>query len=71
MEANFYLEQLQPRIFRGYMEQIIFDSSCLLRTATFLEDLFLAFNVLGTVYLFHHSNCDHPALEVVYLFLSQ
>ena len=26
--------------FRGYMEQIIFDSSCLLRTDTFLEDLF-------------------------------
>ena len=26
--------------FRGYIEQIIFDSSYLLRIATFLEDLF-------------------------------
>ena len=25
--------------FRGYMEQTIFDTSCLLRIATFLEDL--------------------------------
>ena len=30
--------------FRGYMEQIAFDSSDLLRKATFSEDLTLAFN---------------------------
>ena len=51
--------------FRGYMKQIIFDSSCFLRTATFLEDLF---RDSRAVYLFHHSNCDHPTLEVVYFF---
>ena len=51
--------------FRGYMKQIIFDSSYFLRTATFLEDLF---RDSRAVYLFHHSNCDHPTLEVVYFF---
>ena len=32
--------------FRGYIETIIFDSSCLLRKVTFLEDLFYAFDFL-------------------------
>ena len=55
--------------FRVYMEQIIFDSSYLLRPANFLEDLSYAFDFLRAVYLFNHSNCSHPSLEVVYLFL--
>ena len=55
--------------FRGYMEQIIFETSCLLRKATFLEDLFYAFDFLMVVYLFHYSNYNHPTLEVVYLIL--
>ena len=46
--------------FRGYVEQMTFDSSHLLRPATFLED------VKGS--LFNHSNVSHPSLEVVYLF---
>ena len=46
--------------FSGYMQQMIFDSSYLLRPATFLED------VKGS--LFNHSNISHPCLEVVYLF---
>ena len=57
--------------FRGYTEPIIFDSSWLLRKATFLEDLIYAFDFLRAVYLFHHSSCHHPTFEVVYLFLSQ
>ena len=51
------------------MEQIIFDSSYRLRPATFLEELSYAFDFLRTVYLFNHSNCSHPSLEVVYLLL--
>ena len=51
--------------FRGYMKQIIFDSSCLLRTATFMEDLF---RDSRAVYLFHHSNCDHPTLDSVFIY---
>ena len=51
------------------MEQIVFDSSYLLRPATFLEDLSCAFDFLRAVYLFNHSNCSHPSLEVVHLFL--
>ena len=51
------------------MEQIIFDSSCLLRPATFLGDLSYAFDFLWAVYLFNRCNCSHPSLEVVYLFL--
>ena len=51
------------------MEQIIFDSSYLLRPATFLEDFSYAFHFLMAVYLFNHSKCSHPSLEVVYLFL--
>ena len=46
--------------FRGYMEQMIFDSSYLLRPANFLEDFKSS--------LFSHSNISHPSLEVVYLF---
>ena len=53
--------------FGGHMEQIIFDSSYLLRAAPFLEDLrHLTF--LRAVYLFNHSNYSHPSFEVVYLF---
>ena len=55
--------------FRVYMEQIIFDSSHWLRPTTFLEDLSYAFDFLRAVYLFNHSNCSHPSLEVEYLFL--
>ena len=47
--------------FRGYMEQMIFDSSHLLRPASFMED------AKGS--LFNHSNIIHPFLEVVHLFL--
>ena len=54
--------------FRGKIGPIIFDSSCLLRKATFLEDQFYAFDFLRAVYLFHHSYCHHPTLEVVYFF---
>ena len=39
--------------FRSYMEQIIFDSSCLLRTATFLEDLSCTLNLLTEMRDFH------------------
>ena len=46
--------------FRGYMEQMIFDSSYLLRSATFLVD------VKGS--LFNDSNINHSSLEVVYVF---
>ena len=42
------------------MEKIIFESSYLLRQASFLEDL------KGAVYLFNHSNCSHPSLESVF-----
>ena len=49
--------------FRGYIEQTIFDSSYLLRSK--LTPL------LKNVYLFNHSNCSNPSLEVVvYLFWS-
>ena len=43
----FLTEQLQLSIysFRGYMEQIIFDSSYLLKPTTFLEDLSYAFDL--------------------------
>ena len=44
--------------FKGYMEQMIFDSSYLLTPATFLEDV--------KSILFNHSNI--PSLEVLYLF---
>ena len=51
------------------MEQIMFDSSYLLRTATFLEELSHKFEFFkGSLYLFHHSNCSNPSLEVAYLF---
>ena len=55
--------------FRVYMEQINFGSSYWLRPATFLEDPCYAFDFSRAVYLFNHSNCSHPSLEVVYLFL--
>ena len=44
--------------FMGYMEQIIFNSSYLLRIAAFWEELSSAFNFLRVVYLFHQSNCS-------------
>ena len=79
------------------MEQITFDSSYLLRPATFLEDFkgsicdvlldlvpFVQLkkrekhpwrsvnfsNFSNVNFNFNHSNCSHPSLEVVYLFLS-
>ena len=55
----------------GYIEQIIFDSSYLLKTATYLEEHLRHSIFLRTVGLFHDSNCNHPSLEVVDLFLSQ
>ena len=69
MEGDFLPGQLQPCIFSGgYMEQIIFDASC-------LQPLFgrpiVDIRFLRAVYLFHHSNCNHPILGVVYLFLSR
>ena len=51
------------------MEQIIFDSSYLLKPTTFLEDLSYAFDLFKDSLFFNHSNCSHPSLEVVYLFL--
>ena len=51
------------------MEQIIFDSSYLLRPATFFRRLFLRVRFLWAVYLFNHFNCSYPSLEVVYRFL--
>ena len=60
--------------FRVYMDQIIFDSSYLLRPANFLEDLSYAFGFLRAVYLFnHHSKCSHlsPWISVsVFVFYS-
>ena len=54
------------------MEQIILNRSYLLRKATFWGDFSYAHAIfLRAVYLFHHSNCSHTSLEVVYLFLSQ
>ena len=49
------------------MEQIIFDSSYLLRIATFLEELPWVFDFLRVVYLFHHSNYSHPSFKIRYL----
>ena len=49
--------------FSGYTQQMIFDSSYLLRPATFLGDVKSS--------LFNHSNTSHPSLEVVYLFSLQ
>ena len=54
--------------FRGYMEQINFDSSCLLRAATFLEELSHAFHFFKDSLFI---NCSHPSIEIVYLYLSQ
>ena len=51
------------------MEQIIFDSSYLLRPATFFRRPFLRTRLLWPNYLFNYCNCSHPSLEVVYLFL--
>ena len=56
--------------FRGYMEQIIFDSSNLLKPTAFLEDLSYAFHLFkNRLFIYYHSNCSHPSLDVVYLFL--
>ena len=49
--------------FSGYMEQMIFDSSYLLRPATFLEDVKSS--------LFNQSNISHPSLEVVSIFVKE
>ena len=54
---------------RDYMEQIIFDSSYLLRTNAFLEDIPQTFNLLRQVCLFH--NRSHPFFDVGYLLLPQ
>ena len=48
------------------MEQIIFDSSWLLRKTTFLEELSETLIFLRVVYLFYHSNYSHPSFEVGY-----
>ena len=57
---------------RGYMEQVIFDSSYLLKTAFFLRRPILGICFfLGAVYFVHYSHCSHPSFEVVYLILSQ
>ena len=56
--------------FRGYMEQIIFGSSCLWRTTTFLEDVAQNFNLLRQVYLFRNFNCSHLSFGIGYLLLS-
>ena len=54
------------------MEQIILNRSYLLTKVTFWGDFSYAHAIfLRAVYLFHHSNCSHTSLEVVYLFLSQ
>ena len=41
----YFTEQLQPSILSGVIWNIIFDSSYLLRIATFLEELFYAFDI--------------------------
>ena len=55
------------RSFRGYKEQITFDSSFLLRTATFFGRPTYPMHsvLLRAVYLLHHSNCSHTSLEVL------
>ena len=57
--------------FRGYMEQLIFDSSYLLRAATFLEEHFYSVHFLRTVSWFNHPKYFHPSFEVRHLFLPQ
>ena len=57
------------RFLKGYMEQIIFDSSYLLRTTTFLENVAQNFNILRQVYLFLNFNCSHPSFDIGYLLL--
>ena len=44
------------------MEQIIFDSSYLLRPTTFFRRPFLRIRFLWEVYLFNHCNCSHPSI---------
>ena len=58
-------------LLKGYMEQIIFDSSYLLWPATFSEDLSDALIFKREFYLFNRSNYSHPSLEVAHLFLWQ
>ena len=62
-------------LFTGYMKQIFFDCSYLLKIATILGILFfkyfLFFHFLLVYYHFHYSNCSHSSLELVYQFLSQ
>ena len=63
MEGDFFDEAVAAmHSFRSYMEQIIFDSSQLLGTATFLENLSEAFDFLRVDYLFHHPNCSRISL---------
>ena len=50
-------------LFQWLMEQMIFDSSYLLRPATFLEDVKSS--------LFNQSNISHPSLEVVSIFVKE
>ena len=52
------------------MEQIIFDSSYLLSTPTFLEDVPQTFNPSRQVYLFNNFNCSHPSFHVEYPLLT-
>ena len=53
------------------MKQLIFDSSYLIRAATFLEGHFYSFHFLRAVCWFSHPNYYHPSFGVRYLFLSQ
>ena len=47
-----YLTVVATHFFRGYMEQVIFDRSYLLRIATFLEELFRGFDFLkGSLFI--------------------
>ena len=57
--------------FRSYMEQLIFDSSYLLRAATFLEGHFYSVYFLRVVCWFNHPNYCHPFSGVRHLFLPQ
>ena len=58
------------RFLRAYMEEIIFDSSYLWRTTTFLEDVPQNFNLFRQVYLCQNFNCSHLSFSIGYLLLS-
>ena len=57
--------------FRSYMKQLIFDSSYLLRAATFLEGHFYSVYFLRAVCWINHPNSCHPSFGVRHLFLPQ